>query len=293
MQNFAPLIIIGMHRSGTTMLAKMLREFGFFFGNDIEGNNESWFFIRHNEWLLRQSGGWWDAPESAQLLMNNQTIRKMAVDYLRCRLKSMDVFKYLGLKKYFHGERPLGVMSGPWGWKDPRNTFTLPIWLDLFPQAKVIHVYRNGVDVAASLRVRDRRGVQRGIKKHSLRMKLGAYYLLKKENGFVNSIRCLDLAGGFSLWCSYIAKAQEVISKYPAQSMTICYEDFLNQPEHILSEIVRFCEIHTSPESIRENALKVDASRAHAFQGDDELLQFYREIKNTPLMQQLGYHKIL
>ncbi len=30
-----------------------------------------------------------------------------------------------------------------WGWKDPRNTFTLPMWLSIFPKARVLHVLRN------------------------------------------------------------------------------------------------------------------------------------------------------
>ena len=26
----------------------------------------------------------------------------------------------------------------PWGWKDPRNSITLPLWLRLYPEAKII-----------------------------------------------------------------------------------------------------------------------------------------------------------
>ncbi|MBW1793701.1 MAG: sulfotransferase [Deltaproteobacteria bacterium] len=38
-----------------------------------------------------------------------------------------------------------------WGWKDPRTTLTLPLWLKLFPKARIIHVIRNGIDSALSL----------------------------------------------------------------------------------------------------------------------------------------------
>jgi hypothetical protein len=47
-----------------------------------------------------------------------------------------------------------------WGWKDPRNSITLPVWLKLFPDARVIHIVRNGVDVAESLYRRQQRGFQ-------------------------------------------------------------------------------------------------------------------------------------
>ncbi len=42
-----------------------------------------------------------------------------------------------------------------WGWKDPRNTFTLPMWLGLFPRARVIHIHRQQKDVVKSLQQRN------------------------------------------------------------------------------------------------------------------------------------------
>jgi hypothetical protein len=35
-----------------------------------------------------------------------------------------------------------GCSSGPWGWKDPRNSLTLPFWLQVFPGARVLIVHR-------------------------------------------------------------------------------------------------------------------------------------------------------
>lgn len=49
------------------------------------------------------------------------------------------------------------LLNRPWGWKDPRNTFTLTHWLRLFPNAKVIHLIRHGWDVALSLQKRNQR----------------------------------------------------------------------------------------------------------------------------------------
>lgn len=47
------------------------------------------------------------------------------------------------------------LMPLSWGWKDPRNTFTLNLWLKHFPKAKVIYVER-GVDaIAKSLQKRN------------------------------------------------------------------------------------------------------------------------------------------
>ena len=38
-----------------------------------------------------------------------------------------------------------------WGWKDPRNIFTLPFWITLFPLSKIIIVKRHPYDVCMSL----------------------------------------------------------------------------------------------------------------------------------------------
>ena len=40
-----PIIIIGMHRSGTTLLSKLLEKCGVFMGTKKEENNESIFFL--------------------------------------------------------------------------------------------------------------------------------------------------------------------------------------------------------------------------------------------------------
>ena len=58
----SPLIVIGMHRSGTTMMVGVLEKFGWFMGSDQEANKESKLFIRLNTWLMMQSGCRWDSP---------------------------------------------------------------------------------------------------------------------------------------------------------------------------------------------------------------------------------------
>jgi len=51
----SPFIIIGMHRSGTAMIAQMLEELGLFTGRKKQQNHEALFFMNINDWLLHQS----------------------------------------------------------------------------------------------------------------------------------------------------------------------------------------------------------------------------------------------
>src|SRR5262249_51761949 len=82
----------------------------------------------------------------------------LVLDYIRFRMRTPHAISFLCLAAYLR-YRSITNMKQPWGWKDPRNTYTLPIWLDVFPHAKVVHVYRHGVDVAHSLRVRQNNSI--------------------------------------------------------------------------------------------------------------------------------------
>ena len=42
-----------------------------------------------------------------------------------------------------------------WGWKDPRNSLTLPFWQDLVPGLKTLIMVRNPLEVAYSMRERN------------------------------------------------------------------------------------------------------------------------------------------
>lgn len=43
-QEFDPVIIIGMHRSGTSMISRMIEALGLFQGKEKDPNNEAFFF---------------------------------------------------------------------------------------------------------------------------------------------------------------------------------------------------------------------------------------------------------
>ena len=45
--------------------------------------------------------------------------------------------------------------TGPWGWKDPRTSVTLPFWKELLPRQAYVLCVRNPLSVAASLKARD------------------------------------------------------------------------------------------------------------------------------------------
>lgn len=129
------LMIIGMHRSGTSLVSSVLQKAGLFIGDDLLGPKEdnpkgfyenSDFFNFHLSalyFLSLNMGGW-----SLQ-----------AVDNLNDELdqEAHEIVKKNSRKQ--------------WGWKDPRTTLFLRYWEKIIPEAKYLFIYRNPWDVADSL----------------------------------------------------------------------------------------------------------------------------------------------
>ena len=281
-----PVIIIGMHRSGTSMISRMLEELGLFMGKVKQHDHESLFFIHLNNWLFNQSGGSWYHPQTFHYLLENKEVRSLAAAYISYIIKTPRVTGYLGWKSYLKW-RSLKNLDFPWGWKDPRNTFTLPIWLDLFPDAKVIHIYRNGIDVASSLMVREGRAFSKNAQPINDRYKRMLYMVRPKRGGFIASVRCSSLEGGFSLWEEYLGEARMHVNRLGDRAVEFRYEDFLDEPHRVLSSIVGFCGLSVSEGDIRRITGGVRKSRAYAYKNNPELESFSENVISR--LQVYGY----
>ncbi len=267
-----PVIFIGMHRSGTSMLGRMLEELGVFFGASKDINNEALFFQELNEWLLGQCGGRWDYPTPFnQYFWRNQDVIKWTEVYLRNLLASPRAVQFLGVRRFLSGG--MRSLEEPWGWKDPRSTFTLPIWLRVFPNAKVVSIERNGVDVAQSLRTRELaylNGASAFYRKYRW-----TFFLHLRRSGFAHSPRCLALEDAFSLWEEYTAQADKMIAQLPAERvLALRYEKVLANPVKWLSETAAFCKLEVEPAQIERAARNIKADRAQAYQSDTDLARF-------------------
>jgi Sulfotransferase family len=273
----APVIIIGMHRSGTTMLARQLEALGVFMGKKKEANHESTFFLNVNRWLVGQTGGFWDNPQSIHYLLENREARQQVVDYIdRYLLRTPRVIAYLGWGKYIRHRSPF-ALDIPWGWKCPMNTFTLPIWLDLFPHAKVIHIYRHGVDVANSLRQRGRRDANPA-RFQELYLKLPILHTVRPKSGEFIRVRCDSLEGGLSLWEEYFNEARSHIDAMGGRALELKYETLLSEPARVLTEVARFCDLSVGDTAIRKVATLVKSERAYAYREKPDLQAFAERV---------------
>jgi GT2 family glycosyltransferase/glycosyltransferase involved in cell wall biosynthesis len=139
------ICIAGAHRSGTSMLTRLLHACGLYLGeeNDLmpsQADNPDGFwehlgFVALNDELLHELGGAWDLPPRA-----NESVTSSRLDPLRLKARLL-------IERF----DPATV----WGWKDPRNSLTLPFWQELLPGLKTIIMVRNPLEVAHSMRKRN------------------------------------------------------------------------------------------------------------------------------------------
>ena len=277
MSAYPPVIIIGMSRSGTSMLTRMLEAVGLFVGKEKTlSSHEAVFFQRLNKWLLSQCSGGLEHPSSIKYLLEDNEARMLFAEFIRYILKTPRTVSFLGWGKFLR-YRNLTALDIPWGWKDPRNTYTLPIWLDIFPNAKVIHIYRHGVDVVNSLRVRHDRGLARLKKRHPKFKPLYWFYLIQRflftDRKFVY-LRCASLEDGLSMWEEYVQEARTHVRNLEGRAVEVKYEDLLAEPARTLKSLTKFCGIVATDQDIEKAARQARKDRAYAYRGNPELEAF-------------------
>jgi hypothetical protein len=188
--------VLGMHRSGTSVLARILNLMGIAWGSverhvPTRDDNPRGFWEHAeltalNDGLLSRMGGRWDEPPS-----------------LPDRWETDPVVGDLGERAAAVIARDFG-REARWGWKDPRNSLTLPFWRRLVPSLRYLICVRNPWDVCLSLERREK-------------------FTREKTDG---------------LWLSYNRAALVHTSDCPR--LLVFYEDLMDDHARQLPRIARF-----------------------------------------------------
>src|SRR5262245_28450135 len=127
------------------MLTRLLHACGLYVGpkdalmppqaDNPDGFWEHLGFVALNDELLSALGGAWDLPPKAE-----ENFTRGELDPLRMKARHL-----------IEGFDSAHV----WGWKDPRNSLTLPFWQDLLPGMKTLIMVRNPLEVAHSMKERN------------------------------------------------------------------------------------------------------------------------------------------
>ena len=267
-----PVILIGMHRSGTSLLSQLLGLCGVHMGRDLDNNFESAHMRGLNKHSFRAVNADWNAPEPVIGAMQSPDFVTVEKAYYRQHmLKGLGGALYWGRDHWFALQR--GTELPAWGWKDPRTSVTLSAWLGLFPDAQVVHIIRNGIDVAISLH-------RRQIAK-SKRWRLHSDHRDPRGHDF-------DFC--FALWETYQAHLLTYRDAIPAGQYTeLRYETLLQEPESTLSSVLDKIGVVVDEGKIAAAASTVNVerldNRRRAAAYDDAI----PDLADNPLMRDLGY----
>ena len=135
-----PIIILGMHRSGTSLVAGMLHKMGVSMGSSFLSSDkfnplgyfEDLDFLGINKGILENAGGSWKKPPTIDdMLGKSKKFRNI-------------IHETIHKKQSIAGKRK-------WGWKDPRNCLTCWIYAPHARDAKYIVVVRDFNGIKQSL----------------------------------------------------------------------------------------------------------------------------------------------
>ena len=159
-----PIFIVGMNGSGTTMLADCLNHHPLIYFHSIESKIIPFYYYNIGKFgdlnnkrnfgrLLREFSN-----NSAFWICNNR--RTVEIPYEFNELEHRDLSQVIDLTfSYFSAQKNKVI----WGDHSPKYAFSIPVILDLFPEAKIIHIVRDGRDCAQSFRRRYNYNIYRTI----------------------------------------------------------------------------------------------------------------------------------
>lgn len=147
------VVVLGMHRSGTSLLGSVLHELGVNLGTELiagDSNNAAGYYehagiVRWHQKLLDELDRRWTGPKGSLPLPVDwlQKPETRAVQAQLTRIVAEELRQARGL----------------WGFKDPRTSRFLPLWNDIFRELGVKPLYllavRGPQAVAASIVKRD------------------------------------------------------------------------------------------------------------------------------------------
>jgi O-antigen biosynthesis protein len=142
----AQVVVLGMHRSGTSALTGLLRLLGLWAGEEDDfpppdGHNQAGYWEHRGVWsvdeaILRRLGASWSRIADLDLSRLGPESRARFVERAREIVEDLD-------------------RHGPWVVKDPRLCLLFPVWREILAHPFCVLIYREPLPVARSLAARD------------------------------------------------------------------------------------------------------------------------------------------
>ncbi len=239
------VIIIGMHRSGTSAIAGLLHKNNIIMGEDKnfkpksnpqnpKGFYENYLFRKINDNILQKNKYDIKSWDTNIPLINHNFIDEFKMKRL--------INKYI--KKYEN-----------WGWKDPRNCLTLHIWLseidkmNKLKDTRIIYIFRKPEAVTKSMYNR----------------------------------KDTDLKTAFILWKVYNKRALKTINDFGVNSFFFRYEDLCENPVIVSQKLFNFLGLlldKTSVSKFVDKKLQRSDKLKFLEHVDNDIIKGVEEVEN-------------
>ena len=228
------ICITGMHRSGTSLVANVLRLCGLYLGEESDfmpatSDNQNGYwenrkFVTVNDEILKELGGMWDLPPAT----SDGWAEEGRFSCLRLKC-----------------ERLLSEFSAhePWGWKDPRSCLTLPFWRSL-GTLKTPFLYGRGAKLRIVLCVRN---------------PFEVFYSLRDREHTSNR-------AGLNLWLIYNQAVLD--STLPEDRIVTHYEAYFSDARQETRRMLNLLDLPATEEVIEQGISAISANLRHHQIGD-------------------------
>lgn len=213
------LVILGMHRSGTSLTTNWLQQCGLNIGNQLEGKKISNpdghfedldFLNLHEEILTSKEVPYHGTENPNDFIISNEQEQKI-----------IQLVENKNIAK-------------EWGWKDPRTCLFLNVYRRIIPEANYLTILRPYTEIIDSLLRRKYTPIEKKIEKRKLgKLKLQKYKLSVQKKGLPHSIDYYENA--VINYYTSLTQHLETIDK----NKSICFklEDIHHLDEQIISEL--------------------------------------------------------
>jgi hypothetical protein len=150
---------------------------------------------------------------------------------------------------YHAGDKPIR------GEKTPAHIFCVPLLLEWYPNAKIIHTFRDPRAIYASSRTK------------AARKQYGPAATVWRKLGLI-----FELYSSIQVilpWLEAIRLHQQYCARYPDRYYLSRYEDLVCDPEGSLRRLCAFLEVEFTPEMLRQSVINSSYAPAGQVQGFD------------------------
>ena len=148
------IVVLGMHRSGTSVVARLLNLMGAYFGTENTSTGAS----EENE------KGFWERIDVRSL--NDSILHNANCDWDRIAHFNTESIPPVFFDAYQRSAMEITLnldAHRPWFIKEPRLCVLFPVWRHVLEMPFCVHVIRNPVEVAQSLKVRNGIPIKAGL----------------------------------------------------------------------------------------------------------------------------------